>query len=85
MLRNNHKNIISYLESFKHDPLIEASNNVSIKTEDALEVVDKKLTGNVNVESATPLTVEQQVLQEILHAINDDSLSKMYIGWMPWL
>jgi phosphatidylinositol kinase/protein kinase (PI-3 family) len=76
---------MSYLESFKHDPLIEGNSNIKVSTDTALEVVNKKLTGNVNVESAAPLTVEQQVLQEILHAINDDSLSKMYIGWMPWL
>jgi phosphatidylinositol kinase/protein kinase (PI-3 family) len=29
--------------------------------------------------------VEEQVEQVILNAISEDNLSKMYIGWMPWL
>ena len=59
VLRNNHKNIISYLESFNHDPLIETSNNIKIPLEEALDLVDKKLTGNVNLRNAAALTIEE--------------------------
>jgi len=52
--------------------------------DEALKVVERKLMGNINSGSA-PMTVEEQVEQVLLNAINDDSLSKMYIGWMPWL
>lgn len=31
------------------------------------------------------MTVEEQVEQVVLNALNDEALSKMYIGWMPWL
>lgn len=30
VMRNNQKNILAYLESFKHDPLVEAQNNINI-------------------------------------------------------
>jgi len=52
--------------------------------DDALKVVENKLMGNVNNGSAS-MTVEEQVEQLLLNAINDNSLSKMFIGWMPWL
>ena len=84
VLRKNQKNILSYLESFKHDPVHETSAiKIDIKT--ALEVIENKLQGNVSIGSGSALTVEEQVEQVILNAINDESLRKMYVGWMPWL
>ena len=52
-----------------------------------MEVVKKKLAGQISIEMGDggALTIEEQVEQVILNAINDESLSKMYIGWMPWL
>jgi phosphatidylinositol kinase/protein kinase (PI-3 family) len=85
VMRKNQKNIISYLDSFKHDPLQEMQTGIRVEINDALEVIEKKLTGNINIDSGAALTVEEQVEQVILNAISDDSLSKMYIGWMPWL
>ena len=38
VMRKNQKNILSFLETFKHDPLIENSNNIRIEVKDALEV-----------------------------------------------
>ena len=58
VLRNNEKNIISYLESFKHDPLVEQSNN-RMKIDDMLEIVDRKLLGNINIGNGAALTVEE--------------------------
>lgn len=85
VMRKNQKNIISFLETFKHDPLIENSNNIRIEVKDALEVIERKLSGNINVGNGGALTIEEQVEQVILNAISEDNLSKMYIGWMPWL
>lgn len=87
VLRKNQSNILQFLYSFIHDPLIEASQNLKVEIKDALEVVKKKLHGQISIEMGDggALTVEDQVDQVILNAINDESLSKMYIGWMPWL
>ena len=75
------------MDSFVHDPLIEATQNIKVEIKDALEVVRKKLHGQTSIEmgSGGAQTIEEQVEQTILNAINDESLSKMYIGWMPWL
>ena len=84
VMRKNQNNILSYLESFKHDPLIEQHNRITENVDDALKVVERKLMGIVN-DGSSSMTAEEQVEQLILEAINEDSLRKMYIGWMPWL
>ena len=43
VMRKNKGNINSFLHSFIHDPLIEASQNIKIEIKDALQVVEKKL------------------------------------------
>jgi phosphatidylinositol kinase/protein kinase (PI-3 family) len=48
-----------------------------------LDTVDRKLLGNIY--NGAALTIEEQVEQVIMNAVNDESLSKMYVGWMPWL
>jgi len=85
LLRKNSSNILSFLYSFIHDPLIENTQNIRVDINEALETVKKKLYGQINGEIGGSLTVEDQVEQVILQAINDDFLRKMYIGWMPWL
>ena len=85
VLRKNAPNIKSFLFSFIHDPLIEANNNVKVEIKDGLNTVSKKLTGQISATSGASATVEEQVEQVILNAINDESLKQMYIGWMPWL
>ena len=86
VLRKEQGNVTGWLGNFRNDPLVEGKNNLSIKVEDALEVIERKLSGRVGTSgTGGSLTVEEQVEQVILNAINDHSLSKMYIGWMPWL
>ena len=51
----------------------------------ALDIVRAKLYGQIKGDQGGSVTVEEQSEQVILHAINDESLKKMYIGWMPWL
>jgi len=86
VLRKNAGNINSYLQSFNHDPLIENSQNIKIEIKEALGVVNKKLQGHIyGTGNEIHTTVEEQVEQVILNAINEESLQQMYIGWMPWL
>jgi phosphatidylinositol kinase/protein kinase (PI-3 family) len=59
VMRKNQKNIISYLDSFKHDPLVENPPNIKVEIKDALEVIEKKLMGNINIGSGVALTVEE--------------------------
>lgn len=61
----------------------QSPSNNKMKIEDMLDAVDRKLLGNIH--NGAALTIEEQVEQVILNAINDESLSKMYVGWMPWL
>jgi len=49
------------LETFKHDPLIENANNIRIDVKDAIEVIEHKLSGNINVSNGGALTIEEQV------------------------
>ena len=86
LLRKNQGNINSYLNSFIHDPLIENNQNIKIEINGALAVVQKKLQGHIyGTGNEMYLTIDEQVEQVILNAINDESLQQMYIGWMPWL
>ena len=50
VLRKNQMNIISFMDSFVHDPLIEATQNIKVEIKDALEVVRKKLHGQTSIE-----------------------------------
>ncbi len=89
VLRKNQKNVIAFLGSFKHDPLMESQQTQKKQIEDALEEIEQKLSGRILLSQfgmcGTTHTVEEQVEQVILNAINEGSLKKMYIGWMPWL
>lgn len=50
VLRKNKSNILSFLFSFIHDPLIEANNNIKVEIKDALGVVERKLHGQINAD-----------------------------------
>ena len=65
--------------------MIESTNNIKVDINEALEVVKRKLYGQIAGDRGGSLTIEEQVEQTILNALNDEALSKMYIGWMPWL
>lgn len=74
-MRKNNSNIKSFLFSFIHDPLIEANNNLRVEIKDGLATVSKKLNGQIsNTDQGASVTVEEQVDQVILNAINDESL-----------
>lgn len=58
MLRKNQQNILSFLYSFKNDPLIESTNNIKVEIGDALEIVKKKLNGQIGIEGVGALSIE---------------------------
>lgn len=58
VLRKNQQNILSFLYSFKNDPLIESTNNIKVEITDALEIVKKKLNGQIGIEGVGALSVE---------------------------
>ena len=50
VLRKNQSNILQFLYSFIHDPLIEADQNLKVAMDEALEVVKKKLNGQISIQ-----------------------------------
>jgi serine/threonine-protein kinase ATR len=88
---------MSVLETFLHDPLCEWNRNNKKLTDaednpkavKSLLAIDKKLQGYVSssssVESSLPLSVPGQVNLLINQATSLENLSRMYIGWAPYL
>jgi hypothetical protein len=56
----NQNNILSNLESLKHDPLIEQHNRITVNVDNALKEIERKLMGIVPNWSA-PYTIKEQV------------------------
>ena len=49
VLRKNQKNVIAFLESFKHDPLVEPCWKMQVEIKDALQVIEQKLLGRISL------------------------------------
>jgi serine/threonine-protein kinase ATR len=100
VLRTNRESLMSVLETFLHDPLCEwtkrkntsttrdetgeAENEMAVRY---LKVIDKKLVGftQASLKIGLPLNVEGQVSELIQQATDPENLSRMYIGWAPYL
>ncbi|KAG5518296.1 hypothetical protein PMAC_003092 [Pneumocystis sp. 'macacae'] len=91
ILRSNQESLTSVLETFIHDPLVEwdkkkrniSVNNLNMGNLEAKKVLDsikRKLDGYMAAE-VTPLSIEGQVDELILQAVNPELLALMYIGW----
>lgn len=86
------RSILTNLETFLHDPLVEWSkskknmNQTSdITNEQAskiLKIVERKLSGFIELEN---FSCEGQVEKLIQHATDKKNLSEMYIGWSAFL
>ncbi|KXS21067.1 hypothetical protein M427DRAFT_310695 [Gonapodya prolifera JEL478] len=97
VLRANKDSLMSVLETFTHDPLVEWSKGKHDKNGESendqanrsMAVIQKKLDGLIQSitnqsSSWVPLSVEGQVQDLISQAMNKDFLARMYIGWAPW-
>ncbi|ELR24308.1 serine-protein kinase ATR family protein [Acanthamoeba castellanii str. Neff] len=95
VLRDNKDTLMSVLETFIYDPLVEwtakGHRSTSAATgetnnESAVQTVadiERRLKGQEK--SYVTLSVEGQVHTQINEAISQDNLSRMYIGWAPWM
>ncbi|QSL66355.1 hypothetical protein MERGE_000733 [Pneumocystis wakefieldiae] len=96
ILRSNQESLISVLETFIHDPLLEwdkkkrnisSDSNINTENVEAKKVLDsikRKLDGYMTAE-VTPLSIEGQVDELILQAVNPELLALMYIGWASYI
>lgn len=79
--------LVTSLESFVHDPLLEwkikADASGLVRAKGILEAIQKKLSGHAD--SETPLNFRGQISRLIHLATDDGLLSQMYIGWAAFL
>jgi serine/threonine-protein kinase ATR len=91
-LRNNKETLMSVLESFIHDPLVEWSNasgtskrgeRENHKGLDLIRRIEHRLQGKVG--DGHIMAVEGQVRMQIEQATSIQHLGTMYLGWAPYL
>ncbi|KAK6532224.1 serine/threonine-protein kinase M1 [Arthrobotrys megalospora] len=93
ILRQNEESLMTVVETFLHDPLVEwlavkkrRTTNPSKAPDnpkDVLESIENKLRG-LHAGDPVPLSVEGQVQELIQQAVNTDNLVQMYIGWCAY-
>lgn len=90
ILRSNGDSLMSVLEAFVHDPLVEwtkssrkgTERDVRVQGDKHLRPIQKKLRGVIDeVERSVPNQVEYLIRQ----ATSPVNLGLMYVGWAPWL
>ncbi|KAL7226369.1 hypothetical protein ACSBR1_021471 [Camellia fascicularis] len=95
VLRAHRETLMSVLETFIHDPLVEwtkshKSSGVEVQNphaQRAISNIEARLQGVVVGVGAAPslsLAVEGQARRLIAEAVSHKNLGKMYIWWMPW-
>lgn len=95
VLRTNRETLMSVLETFIHDPLVEwtkshKSSGVEVQNphaQRAISNIEARLQGvvvGVGASPSLPLAVEGQARRLIAEAVSHKNLGKMYIWWMPW-
>lgn len=88
IMRQNGNQILSLLEAFIHDPLLQRQNkhNTSLAVDDAVSAVKRisdKLSGS-DFEGKSALKVPDQVELLIQQATDEKNLCQMFSGWCPW-
>lgn len=86
------RSILTNLETFLHDPLVEWSKSKKMMSQTSditneqaskiLKIVERKLSGFIEFEN---FSCEGQVEKLIQHATDKKNLSEMYIGWSAFL
>ncbi|XP_010266921.1 PREDICTED: serine/threonine-protein kinase ATR isoform X2 [Nelumbo nucifera] len=95
VLRTHRETLMSILETFIHDPLVEwtkshKSSRVEVQNphaQRAISNIEARLQGvvvGVGAAPSLPLAVEGQAQRLIAEAVSHKNLGKMYIWWMPW-
>ncbi|PWA62876.1 ataxia telangiectasia-mutated and RAD3-related protein [Artemisia annua] len=95
VLREHRETLMSVLETFIHDPLVEWTKNhknsgVEVQNphaQRAISNIEARLQGivvGVGAAPSLPLAVEGQARRLIAEAVSHKNLGKMYIWWMPW-
>ncbi|KAL5978485.1 hypothetical protein ACLOJK_029602 [Asimina triloba] len=95
VLRTHRETLMSVLETFIHDPLVEwtkshKSSGVEVQNphaQRAMSNIEARLQGvvvGVGAAPSLPLAVEGQAHRLIAEAVSHKNLGKMYIWWMPW-
>ncbi|XP_065865824.1 serine/threonine-protein kinase ATR isoform X2 [Euphorbia lathyris] len=95
LLRTHRETLMSVLETFIHDPLVEwtkthKSSGIEVQNphaQRAINNIEARLQGivvGVGAAPSLPLAVEGQARRLIAEAVSHKNLGKMYIWWMPW-
>ncbi|KAL2937004.1 Serine/threonine-protein kinase ATR [Bienertia sinuspersici] len=95
VLRTHRETLMSVLETFIHDPLVEwtkthKSSGVEVQNphaQRAISNIEARLQGivvGVAAAPSLPLAVEGQARRLIAEAVSHRNLGRMYIWWMPW-
>ena len=99
ILRKHAGSMLSVMEGFVHDPLVDWAKNESrrassgdkeasnAQARDWLATIEGRLKGTllgVNCEPTMPLSVHGQAQRLIQEATNLDRLAQMYIWWQSW-
>ncbi|AES62926.2 Serine/Threonine-kinase ATR-like protein [Medicago truncatula] len=95
VLRTHRETLMSVLETFIHDPLVEwtkshKSSGVEVQNphaQRAISNIEARLQGvvvGVGAAPSLPLAVEGQARRLIAEAVSHKNLGKMYVWWMPW-
>jgi serine/threonine-protein kinase ATR len=95
ILRAHRETLLSVLETFIHDPLVEwtkshKSSGVEVQNphaQRAIANIEARLRGvvvGVGAAPSLPLSVEGQAHRLISEAVSHTNLAKMYIWWMAW-
>nr|XP_031859926.1 uncharacterized protein CI109_004533 [Kwoniella shandongensis]KAA5526998.1 hypothetical protein CI109_004533 [Kwoniella shandongensis] len=91
ILRSNSDSLMSVLEAFVHDPLVEwtkpgrskSERDIRSSADRNLRPIKAKLRGIM--EEGTIVSVPSQVEALIKQATSPSFLAAMYVGWAPWL
>lgn len=90
-LRSNSNSLMSVLEAFVHDPLVEwasrgarnrSATEIRSTADNKLNAIRKKLRGVVG---EMEMTVPNHVELLIKEATSVQNLGLMYVGWAAWL
>ena len=96
VLRSHREALMSVLETFVHDPLVEwtksssrekGNSDSATRGKDALEKIQSRLEGvvvGVGAAPSMPLSPQGQARRLVEEAVSLSNLGSMYIWWMAW-